>query len=88
MPEDIVSTRLNSTEDDEEIIEQETTDREREFSKITDILLDIRNKFLGGDEMSFDDALAEIQDELTKLTAPGVPSGAGEIAGLPGPPVI
>lgn len=94
---DIVSDRLNSVEEDE-TIEVEVSDREQEFSKVTDILTDIRDRFLGNDTMSFEDAILEIQKELTKLapvkeappTMPPmeamVPGGMGGISGLPVPP--
>lgn len=98
---DIVSDRLGSVEDDEEKIEVEVSDREQEFSKVTDILMDIRDRFLGSDTMSFEDAILEMQDELAKLAPPRetparlpamppmgpmVPGGGGGISGLPVPP--
>ncbi len=90
MPKDVIGTRLSQVEDDEEDteIKVEITDREQEFSKITDILLDIRIKFLGGEDMSFEDALLELQNELSRLSVPKVPGSVGGISGLPSTPVL
>lgn len=48
-------------------LEDKPSDREVEFEKITEIVKSIRTDFLESEEMSIEDALKKIQDELTKM---------------------